>query len=187
MKTKMDTSVKAALIALAVIVAGCLMFVLYINWALGAPIKPTEILPGENGKCSDRLKEYMKDQYGVYIPDCADFVGGSFNNAPRDAAVYVAFDVKLSDWDEYVEGMDDDELLLLLTKGEDYFNGDIVDNANKNCSEMFDREYEHYRGFSGPHTMGFSYILFSDTEVSRADGVISFAFRATGCGNSFSR
>ena len=60
----------------------------------------------------------MKNHYGVFIPECADYVGGYFDNSLRERMIHVAFDIRLSEWNEYHEDMNMEEVLLLLTNGE---------------------------------------------------------------------
>ncbi len=139
---------------------------------------PTEISPGENGKCSQQLRDYMKNHYGVFIPECADHVGGYIDNSLRERMIHVAFDIRLSDWDEFHEGMSIEEMLLLLTNGENLFYGGTTSNANEICSAQFDRPYASGFGYHGYPGSDFAYILFSEPAVSKETGVISFAFCA---------
>lgn len=142
-----------------------------------------EISPGNNGKCSEKLIEYMADRYGIYIPEHADFAGGYFTNTFRDPAVIVAFDIELSQWEGWREGMSRSMLFFLLSHGVDLFSSESYGTDDvKRLGEEFGRSYGSGVSYSGFDSHGFSFLVCSDPD----EPTVSFLFRATGCGNPFS-
>lgn len=142
-----------------------------------------EISPGKNGKCSEKLIGYMADQYGLYIPENADFVGGYFTNTQKDPAVVVVFDIELSQWEGYRKGMSYNELFFLLSHGIDLYSSASYDTCDvKRLGEEFGRTFEEGVSYLGFDSKGYSYLVCSNP----ADTTVSFLFRATGCGNPFS-
>ncbi|MBO4848154.1 MAG: hypothetical protein J5586_03275 [Clostridia bacterium] len=143
---------------------------------------PREIRPGQNGKCSDELRAAMEKCYGLYIPECADFVGGRVYWATREPSVYVAFDIKLSEWEGWREGMDKYDLFLLLSHGAELFSDCNYDNYDvQRRGEDFGRDYGDGRGYTGYGSRGFSYIVCSDPEKD----TVSFLFHGDSSTSEF--
>ena len=148
--------------------------------------KETRIQPGENGRCSVKLRDYMEDQYGIYIPENAEFVDGYFDNDIVDPRVIVAFDVNVFDLEGYHGGMEEEELFLLLTHGVNYFHGGNYDSGTvKEKSEEFGRNYIRGLVYSkepeNDSSLGFSFLVCSDPNKD----TVSFLFCGTHCGKSF--
>ena len=141
----------------------------------------TDISPGENGKCSQKLVDYMEEQYGIFIPENAVFVGGYFDNAFRDPAFHVAFDVKCSDMPGWYEGITDKDMLFCLTKGRDLFSSEAVSGVLDSISKEWKREYSETARFKRSDGGTLDYIAFSQPK----DGVISFYFKSGDYGASF--